>query len=257
MRSARPELGRQVTKPAKFNPDRHWIEGGYIYRVDSRSGICRRSPINPATMGGSSYYRVKSSKRQLPRWRSWLSIGFAAMFAVSAIVFVYPWLPELDYQLHKGDYQAQAAAVLTSQPAGVNNPKANIEGNRLIIPKIGVSTAILEGPSLKILDKEEGVWHQTGNLADGNFVLAGHRWRYLPPNTSTFYNLDKLSAGDTIVLDWRGKRLIYSVSQVKTVKNTETSILNSDPKTPHITLYTCSDKAQTKRVVVFAQPVAL
>ncbi|HSX41225.1 MAG TPA: sortase [Candidatus Saccharimonadales bacterium] len=257
MRSAKPELGRQITKPSKFNPDKHWADERYIYRCDTRRGICRRSPINAATSGGSTYFKVINGRSRLSRWRSLLSIGFALMFAVSAILFVYPWLPELDYQLHKTDYQARAGDVLQSQPVGANNPKANIAGNRLIIPKIGVSTAILEGPSLKILDKEEGVWHQTGNMADGNFVLAGHRWRFLPPNTSTLYNLDKLSNGDTVVVDWRGKRLIYTISQVKTVVSTETSILKSDSTKPHITIYTCSDKAQTKRVVVIAEPVAL
>lgn len=262
MQSAKPELGQQLSKPARFNPTSSVADGEYIYRYDHKLLVCKRSSINPSTMGASAYFKIiaPARRRGITLWRKLLSGSFAAVFVIAAIVLVYPWLPEIDYQLHKGSYAAQANDIpqtAASQPAGVNGAQANVSGNRLLIPKIGVSTAILEGPSLKILDKEEGVWHQTGTLADGNFVLAGHRWRYLPPNTSTLYNLDKVVAGDTIVVDWRGKRLIYGVTEIKTVSATQTSILSSDPKKPHITVYTCSDVAQTKRVVVIAEPIAL
>lgn len=258
MSTASSIKGRQITRPPKFSPTLSLVEGGYIYKYDLKRAIGKRSPINPATMGGSVYFEIEVSSRHARQpWQRVLSGAFILMFVAAAFVAAYPWLPELNYQLKKADYQAQAAAI--SRPAAAEaktDPAPNVSGNRLLIPKIGVSTAILEGPSLKILDKEEGVWHQTGNTA-GNFVLAGHRFKYLPPNTSTLYNLNKLAAGDTIILDWRGRRLVYGVTEIKTVPATQTSILASDPQKPRITVYTCSDKAETKRVAVFAEPVAL
>jgi LPXTG-site transpeptidase (sortase) family protein len=107
---------------------------------------------------------------------------------------------------------------------------------------------------LKILNQVEGVWHQTGNLTNGNFVLAGHRFRYLPPNTSTLYNLNKLKAGDLIAVDWLGKRTVYRVTQMEVVPATDVMLLNPT-STPRLTLYSCNDIQQTQRVVALAQPL--
>jgi LPXTG-site transpeptidase (sortase) family protein len=75
----------------------------------------------------------------------------------------------------------------------------------------------------------------------------------LPPNTSTFYNLAKLSPGDAILVDRFNKRYIYTVKQVITVPETQNQVL-SDTGTHLLTLYTCSDKAETERIVVTAEP---
>jgi len=69
--------------------------------------------------------------------------------------------------------------------------------NRLVIPKIGVDSEILEGSSLDVLLTKEGVWREPYDSTpdqDGNVMIAGHRFQYLPPNTHTFYNLEEVTA---------------------------------------------------------------
>jgi sortase A len=171
------------------------------------------------------------------------------MLAVIALAVIgYPWLPAIQYQIFS---HTPAAQPETIRKVATERP---IDGNRVIIPKIGVDTPILEGSSLDVLNAQEGVWHQTGGQGFGNFVLAGHRFKYLPPNTSTLYSLDKLEPGDTIAVDWAGQRTIYQVEKLKTIGADDVSILNPT-LTPKLTIYTCTDKKQTQRTVAIAVPL--
>jgi LPXTG-site transpeptidase (sortase) family protein len=105
-----------------------------------------------------------------------------------------------------------------------------------------------------VLNTQDGVWHETGTLQNGNFVLAGHRFKYLPPNTSTLYNLKELTVGDTIIVDWYKTRYIYVVDKTETVRSTDTAVLNQTGG-PRLTIYTCANAAQTWRTVVLAHMV--
>lgn len=163
----------------------------------------------------------------------------------AAFVVVYPMYPQISYSVGQTIAPPATVNAIAESPVSA--------GNELRIPKIGVRTAVLESDSLEILNKKEGVWHQSGTLGVDNFVLAGHRWKYLPPNTSTFYHLSKLAEGDTIVIDWFGKRYLYTVKQVLTVHEERTDLIQPTPK-PRLTIYTCNDKAETERIVVIAEP---
>ncbi len=194
---------------------------------------------------------TRSNKERKPRLTTKrFAIGSIAAVALVAIgVLLYPVYPELTYRVYSTTPAAKADAAKTSPQ---DKP---IDGNRLWIPKIGVDTPILEGSDLTILDSEEGVWHQTGGYGYGNFVLAGHRFKYLPPNTSTLYNLDKLEPGDTLAVDWNGKREIFEVEKKIKVNAKDLSILNPTFQQT-VTIYTCSDKQETERIVIRAKPAA-
>ncbi len=172
-------------------------------------------------------------------------VAAASMVATAAaFLIIYPLYPQIQYSVSQTIGATQNASNALAQ-----SPVAT--GNELRIPKIGVRTPVLESDSLEILNKKEGVWHQAGTLGVDNFVLAGHRWKYLPPNTSTFYNLDKLASGDTIVIDWFQKRYIYTVKQVLTVSQDRTDLIQPTSQA-RVTLYTCNDKKETERIVVIA-----
>jgi LPXTG-site transpeptidase (sortase) family protein len=249
-------LTGQIKKPSNFNPSKSWVDGDYLYRFDEGTRICQRAPMGLAASAGTAYFETQSEvtttsttrepkavKKRARGYGKLINAGLSAVFISSFFVFVYPWLPELAWQIHPG---VAAGAIQASAPAKISK-------NRLIIPKIGVDAKILEGPSLAILNKEEGVWHQTGGQ-NSNLVLAGHRFKYLPPNTTTFYNLNKLTNGDTVVLDWLGHRSVYTVTEVKTVPATAVQVI-APSSTAELTLYTCDDKKQTRRVVVTAKPL--
>lgn len=130
--------------------------------------------------------------------------------------------------------------------------------NRLIIPVIGIDTEILEGNDLTVLEKEEGVWRfplGKNPTQLGNMTLAGHRFQYLPPNTSTFYNLDKLKENDSVIVLWNGHYYAYQIFKIFEVYPTEIHIENDDANHPReITLYTCTPLGSAaKRLVVKAE----
>ncbi len=259
------KLGRQVPEPAAFNPTKTWIQHPYAYRYDSALGICKRTAIVNSARTGAGYFRVEAAPklsqrglrqpailRPAVRRKTVVSAVFAVVFMLAGAVLVYPFVPEIRYRLSHHPTltpAVQLAQVSATQPAPISN-----RHNRVIIPSIGVNSPILESSSLAILDTHEGVWHQTGTLASSNFVIAGHRFKYLPPNTTTFYNLDKLKSGDVIVVDWEGKRSIYTVSGIRTVKAGDISVIAPTTE-PQLTIYTCSDKRETERIVVAAKPL--
>lgn len=178
--------------------------------------------------------------------------GFKAVLGtvvvVTGFLLLYPLYPGVKY--HAQEFVAQT---FSNNAALAEAPPALSVDSEVIIPKIGVRTRILDASSLKILDKQEGVWHQLGNI-NHNLVLAGHRFKYLPPNTSTLYNLSQLVVGDSIIVDYDGRRTIYAVSGISTVAASRVDVLNQDGG-PRLTIYTCSDKRETHRIVVHANIV--
>lgn len=171
----------------------------------------------------------------------------AAMIGFAGLMF-YPYLPAATYKIEQPRLIAQTPAVLAAA-------EQSREGRWLIIPAIGVDTPIVEGADIGILDRAEGVWHQVGEAGHGNFVLAGHRFKYLPPNTTTLYNLDKVREGEKIIVWWDGQKRSYQVVERSTVKRDKIEILN--PTTDQrLTIYTCKDVAITERYVLVARPVA-
>lgn len=216
-------------------------------KLQPKAVALKSAPSSRQFKNTSSKINKTKSKRVNPKRFAIASIAAVAIVAIA--VLLYPVFPELKYRIYSTTPAAKADAV------NVSVQEKPIDGNRLWIPKIGVDTPIVEGSDLTILDSEEGVWHQTGGYGYGNFVLAGHRFKYLPPNTTTLYNLDKLEAGDTLAVDWKGKREIFEVEKKLKVNAKDLSILNPTFQQT-ITIYTCSDKQETERIVIRAKPAA-
>lgn len=129
------------------------------------------------------------------------------------------------------------------------------ETNRLIIPDIGVDSEILEGDATTL---DNGLWHVggTANPPDGgNVVISGHRYKWLPPSTKTFWNLDRLEIGDRIFIDWQGRRYAYKVVASDIVAPDRLDILD-DHGLSELTLFTCTPKFDnTHRLVIRAEQV--
>lgn len=86
----------------------------------------------------------------------------------------------------------------------------------------------------------------------GNTVVFGHRFRYLPPISNTFFNLDKLEPGDRFAVRWQGSDYEYIVRNVRTVEPTDFSVVASSID-ERITLVTCAPAfSTTYRLVVTA-----
>ena len=130
----------------------------------------------------------------------------------------------------------------------------------LRIPRLGADYArpVLEGTSQDIL--QQGVGHYTGTArpgAVGNFAVAGHRTTYGRP----FHDIDRLRAGDRIVVETKQAYSVYVVRRHEIVAPTAVRVIAPVPDKPGatptgrwMTLTACHPKySAAERYVVFAQ----
>jgi sortase A len=162
--------------------------------------------------------------------------------------------PETDVNV-KSD-KPQVLGVSYNKQARKNLSAVAKNVNRIIIPKMGVDTEILEGQTADTLWK--GVWHMpVGSTPNkgGNTIITAHRYLYRPPSSKTFYLLDKLEPGDKIVIYWDGKKYEYQVTDSKVVEPSAVEILhNTSDK--RLTLFSCTPLfTSQKRLVVTAKPI--
>ncbi|MFA6587870.1 MAG: sortase [Patescibacteria group bacterium] len=129
--------------------------------------------------------------------------------------------------------------------------------NRLVIPKIGVNLPIVEGQNEDIA-LNRGAWHipnSSNPKIGGNTVLSAHRFRYRPPSNLTLYLLDKVQAGDIMIIYWQGKEYDYRVSATKIVPRSNTDMAEPTQE-PRLTVFTCHPLFSTKnRLVVIGEPI--
>ncbi|MDA8278285.1 MAG: sortase [Actinomycetota bacterium] len=120
----------------------------------------------------------------------------------------------------------------------------------IAIPKIGLSMAFVQGTSEA--DLIEGPGHYLGTALpgqSGNVSIAGHRTTYGAP----FYNLDKLSPGDKVILTTHAGQFTYLVTGSTVVSPSNTSVLATTAE-PTLTLTTCNPRfSATTRLVVTAK----
>ena len=141
------------------------------------------------------------------------------------------------------------------EPAASMEAIAETARNTLIIPKIGVKIPIIESDNEKY-GLDNGAWRLPESSIpgeNGNIILTGHRFKYLPPSNLTFYLFHKLEIGDIASIIWNEKTYYYRVKEIKTVGKDDISILKQTKK-PTLTMYTCDPMYSTKnRLVIIAE----
>lgn len=129
----------------------------------------------------------------------------------------------------------------------------NIDGYKVVgkleIPKIELSTYILEETTTESMSKS--VTKLTGpeiNM-EGNFCITGHNYN----NGRMFGKLKKLEIGDKIILtDTYDRSVVYAVNSINTVSPKEIEVLSQNTLGEReVTLITCTTGA-LKRIVVKA-----
>lgn len=127
----------------------------------------------------------------------------------------------------------------------ITKTENKITENRLYIPKIDINLPYSTGGAETM---EHGAWWrkpENGNPKDGgNFVLSAHRFimGLTPQQTlrkSPFYNIDKLTVGDEIIIDYNGVRYNYVISERQSVKPDAVEIERRTDQ-PRLTLYSCT-----------------
>lgn len=140
-------------------------------------------------------------------------------------------------------------------------PKPAVNDDRIIIPSINVNIPYgTDGQAA--LDR--GAWWRypdRGNPTDGgNFIIAAHRFSIQPTPQETikkspFYHIEKLTDGDTILIDYKGKRYGYTITKRYTVAPSQVEI-EAKSDTPKLTMYSCTLEGSTDGRIVFeAKPM--
>ncbi len=198
-----------------------------------------------------------------------VSLGFSFYLVLS------PILPQIEYYLQAKDNTQNEGVAITGSPVVTpqisvgttemikaesetrDRGQVPIQGNKLIISKIGVNGVIFEGKQPETLNK--GFWHRPGTgdpEVGGNFVITGHRFMY-SSGPKTFYHLDKLIIGDVIKVFWKDMEYNYQVFEIQIVEPSELGVEASTPDSI-LTLYTCTPLWTAKqRLVVKAKLIDL
>lgn len=159
-----------------------------------------------------------------------------------------------------------ASAPGASAPSGsrvVRPPREGAYGV-LRIPRLGVVVPIAQGIDKRTVLDRGYAGHYVGTAqpgAEGNFALAGHRNTHGEP----FRYINRLKAGDELIVDLRGQRFVYVVG--KTLPQTtehDTGVIAPVPRSAvepgagygeagaYITLTTCTPEYSSKyRLVVW------
>ncbi len=193
---------------------------------------------------------------------------FGLVALLGFAIILYPFFPILSYNLRppsKPVYPYASRLEQLPDPANSNgtfqelpqsSDKPKPEGNRLVIPKIGVDIPIVEGSNEHALLR--GAWRIPGTSDDpakSNMVLSAHRFQYRPPSSRTFYLLDKLAPGDVFIVYWNDTEYDYRITDRKVVSPSAVEILSASAE-PTMTLFTCTPLFSTaKRLVVVGSPI--
>jgi sortase A len=120
---------------------------------------------------------------------------------------------------------------------------------RMEIPRLKMRAFVVDGTSGRELAR--GPAHFTGTALPGqtgNCAIAAHRNVY----GSWFRNLNRLRAGDLVILRTPQKTFNYKVTGFKIIPSNDLSILKPT-KAPTLTLVTCMIPHAVRRLVVFGK----
>lgn len=124
----------------------------------------------------------------------------------------------------------------------------------LHIESILVEGKIFQGASSKTIDT--GFWHFPLSKfpgQKGNSVIIGHRFQHLPPAKNTFFNLDKVAIGDSIIIKHTEGEWKYIVTDIKVVDDNDLSVVR-DTDDYRLTVITCTPLwTSQQRLVVTAK----
>ncbi|MBT2449372.1 class E sortase [Streptomyces sp. ISL-43] len=159
--------------------------------------------------------------------------------------------------------EAEVPVAPPSSAAAKSPPRESAYGV-LRIPGLGVVVPIAEGVDKRsVLDKGYA-GHYAGTAqpgAQGNFALAGHRNTHGEP----FRYINRLKAGDELIVDVRGRRYVYVVGRtLAETSERDTGVIAPVPRSivkpdagygepgAYITLTTCTPEYTSKyRLVVW------
>lgn len=172
------------------------------------------------------------NSRHHGHWRGIAVIVGIIVILLSVYISALYFAPALSLGLYKKPFTIQSVAAPSSTQ------------NRLIIPKIGLDITYAKPPTPS---KQVAEWHQLEATTpkDGAItMLAAYRFNLESTPVATidnspFYNIDKLTSGDTVFVDYDAIRYAYKVVQSSTYDGVKPVV--TEQTTPTLTLYTLGE----------------
>lgn len=165
---------------------------------------------------------------------NWLSIAVAIL---ALYIVIAPLLPQATWIVTEYTPLGNVINQSDEVAAAAEESPADMGGNRLFVPRLGLNEQIYEGGVEQL---NNGVLRRNFTSTppkESNTVLAGHRFGY--DGTGVFYHLDKLRAGDEITVHWEGTSYVYTVRDSKVV-TADAVYIEAPTDEPLLTLYTCT-----------------
>lgn len=174
------------------------------------------------------------------------------VIGLGSYLLLAPFTPSIDFWVKKrGGFDTPSYAIKTDVKKAVADIPSD---NRLAIPSIGLDEHVFESTVPDGINK--GVYQRpkTSDPSLGsNTVFVGHRFSYFPNIPSPFYNLDKVSLGDEMVVVWKGVIYRYKVKEIKVVEPTE-FMVEAPTKESKLTIYTCTPLwSASQRLVIISE----
>ena len=199
-------------------------------------------------------------------------VYFAAYEVWGTAIVVDAHQQELDRQLDQawGSEQGDPATTRTPGPSASPGPRSGVTSSaplapppghalaRMYIPRLAKHWVVVEGVGQRDLRFAPG--HYPGSARPGrvgNFAVAGHR------NPAIFWDLDRVGAGDAIVLETAARWYVYRVTRNYVTLPTAIEVvapvpgkLGARPTRAMLTLTTCNPKwDNSHRLIVHAELV--
>jgi sortase A len=114
------------------------------------------------------------------------------------------------------------------RPPPASRPPVGHAAAKLTIPRIDVERIVVRGTSPSVLRRGPGLYDDLAWPGRGRVsAIAGHRTTWGAP----FRHIDRLRAGDRIVLELPGRVLRYRVAQTRIVDPADRSVLQPGRRT--------------------------
>lgn len=179
---------------------------------------------------------------------------FCIVLGVLLVLSPAAWMLYTGRQASEAQTAALAAWEVsrTAAPAARSHASGKADGLVLTIPRLGVRRFVPEGATPDHL-RRYGVGRITWTALpteSGILGIAGHRTTYGAP----FLRLDRLQPGDTILVDFGGRRYAYRVERLVTVTPEQADALQDASGSRGIALVTCSPPYSAAfRLVVYGR----
>lgn len=207
--------------------------------VDRSSRVSRSSPDLPASSTSIAVARV--------------ALAVTAVGLLAALFFAYEFLLSgIPVQRMQAELLAEfkQAVPTTTLDAPSSTPAEGTAVALLRIPRIGLSTVVVEGSSPS--DLKMGPGHLSASPLPGeygNSVIEGRRLTYDPP----FRSIDSLRKGDTITVATGQGSFAYKVAKVEHVSSGKSDVV-SNTSSSELTLVTSDPPViATGRLAVVAK----